>query len=877
VSDPERGLRASPAAGARPARISLPVLPLAVLLGCAAPLAGQADDIAPGSASRLAWSTEATEPSRFLAVHGRRAALFGYSEGGLEAWAYPVQILNAYRVSFRQEGATTDIEGQAILRRIIYSPEAVTRIYVGPDFIVRERLFVPLELPGAIVSYETQGARPVALVIRFNPVLDLMWPASIGGQESRWDAAASAYLLSEPLHRFTASIGSPDIVSHDDTVNATQRVSRAPGLAFTVRAGGGRGPARVIIAAGIAGADATAVARTLLEQSPSLEEAAAAHYRGLLDRALQIETPDPLVNRALAWSEIALDQAWVCNVDLGCGVVAGYGPARKARRPQYDWFFAGDGMIATRALLAAGEYDRAREELEFILKYQDPRTGMVWHELTQSARYLDWKKYPYLYIHVDLSFDFLNSVDEYFSVTGDLRFVKDHWKALESAYRYCRSLLDPHDGLPRIPGDKEGANEQDPLGDELALSASWVAASASYADLAAAAGHPSEAQQARRTSEQARQAVTERYWDARRGVWISAHTRSGAPVTDPDLNPAALIRNSLLAAGQRDALLDRLASADFQADWGTRSKAVSAASYDPNAYASGSVWALGTAGIAGTYWSAHRPLTALSVWDALLPWSSLDSLGHMHEVLAGDYYHPEVESVPEQTWSSASFLSAAVEGLLGLTVQGASGRLTFAPHLPPDWSAITVRHLRLRSSELTLEVTQAAGEVRLKAENAGAPVPMLFAPEIPLGARLRDALLDERRVAATLEQNPQDTHARVELTLAHGSTQLTIGYRGGVAILPAPPRPEVGEPSRALKVTGVSLAGRLLTLELDYPSVTPSGLELRTRWAIKDVQGATAEAVSPGTYRLKVGGAVPGGRPGPYQHGKVTVTFADVD
>src|SRR4029077_12759148 len=145
------------------------------------------------------------------------------------------------------------------------------------------------------------------------------------------------------------------------------------------------------------------------EQDDALESAAAAHYRALLDEALQVETPDSDVNRALAWSEVALDQAWVCNPDLGCGLVAGYGPSRKARRPQYDWFFAGDGMVAINALLAAGEYPRVRQEIEFILKYQDPKSGMIWHELSQSAGWIDWSKYPYMFVHVELTFDFLNS------------------------------------------------------------------------------------------------------------------------------------------------------------------------------------------------------------------------------------------------------------------------------------------------------------------------------------------------------------------------------------------------------------------------------------------------------------------------------------
>jgi len=141
-----------------------------------------------------------------MAVHGRRAATFGYSENGLESWAYPVQILTSFSVSFRQPGTSAAIDGQTVLRRVIYSPEGVTRIYAGPDFIVREKIFVPLEEPGTIVTYEVNGTHAVDIVVHFTPVLDLMWPASVGGQEFSWNAAASGYVLSEATHRYTAIV-----------------------------------------------------------------------------------------------------------------------------------------------------------------------------------------------------------------------------------------------------------------------------------------------------------------------------------------------------------------------------------------------------------------------------------------------------------------------------------------------------------------------------------------------------------------------------------------------------------------------------------------------------------------------------------------------
>src|ERR1700686_2113102 len=242
--------------------------------------------------SKLAWSTDSTGPRRFVSVHGRRAAIFGYpqdhglsGDGGLEVWAYPVQILRAYSVAFRPAQETTAIDGETILRRIVYSPEAVTRIYAGPDFIVREKLFVPLDEGGAIIFYEVESPQPIEIEIRFIPVLDLMWPASIGGQETVWNSAASAYLITELTNRFTASVGSPDVVTHDGTQNTAKNVGRRPGVAFSIRADGHK-TARVVIAGSRSGEDVSVLAKKLLAESSSLEKEAVEHYSSLLSHSL---------------------------------------------------------------------------------------------------------------------------------------------------------------------------------------------------------------------------------------------------------------------------------------------------------------------------------------------------------------------------------------------------------------------------------------------------------------------------------------------------------------------------------------------------------------------------------------------------------------
>lgn len=797
--------------------------------------------------SGLILSTDSVGPVRFVGVHGERAAILGYPQNGLEVWAWPFQILRGYRIGILPRGATTEIDGNLLLRRIEYRPEAVTRTYIGPDFVLRETLFVPLDLSGAIITYKVEGRGHVDVTVRFTPVLDLMWPASVGGQSTAWSDAVSGYVISDATGDATATIRSPDTVSHDSTENSA--IHHGEGLAFTIRP---NASARVFIALNQTH-DPAALVKQLATDESALERQAATHYFDLLKNALQIETPDEEVNRALAWSEIALDQAWVCDPDLGCGSVAGYGPSRNARRPQYAWFFAGDGLIAMEGLVAAGEYERARAELEFILKYQDRKTGMIWHELSQSAAHIDWAgKYPYMFVHVDITFQFLGALTRYVGTTGDIDFAKQHWPAIEAAYRYCQSVVDPATSLPRIPSDKEGGNEQDRESDELSLSAAWVEASSAFARLAEWTGHSEDAAQANGAIEPARKSIATRYWDNRRQFWIDGHTIGGNEKFDEGSQPSGLISEHVFSPQQDDVLLDKIASSKFQTDWGSRGISSSSAAFDPDAYAKGSVFALSTAGIAETFWVEHRPVTALPIWSSIVPWTRLDALGHIHEVLAGDSYRQQTESVPEQTWSSAGFISAAASGLLGLHIDSVSNRIAFSPHLPPEWREITVRNVRMQHDALDLHMQRSDDSLDLTVTNRAHPVSFVFDPQIPLGARLLGAQCDNHRLPVSLERNAQDEHARLAFRVAQGTAHCSIRFQGGVDVIPPQVIPHLGDRSTGIKITSVELKDDSLIIEADVNGARPS-LDIQTSWKTASVDGGTIRRIAGTLYRVDFG------------------------
>src|SRR5690606_2611600 len=118
-------------------------------------------------------------------------------------------------------------------------------------------------------------------------------------------------------------------------------------------------------------------------------------------------------------------------------------------------------------------------------------------------------------------------------------------------------------------------------------------------------------------------------------------------------------------------------------------------------------------------WRFKRPGDAYRLWRSLVPWAAVDSPGHMHEVMNGDAFTPQRESVPEQTWSSAGFLSATIRGMLGLRADAANNLLEFAPQLPASWRTLRVERARVGKSVVDLHWERTTDGVILDVQNTG--------------------------------------------------------------------------------------------------------------------------------------------------------------
>jgi hypothetical protein len=280
--------------------------------------------------------------------------------------------------------------------------------------------------------------------------------------------------------------------------------------------------------------------------------------------------------------------------------------------------------------------------------------------------------------------------------------------------------------------------------------------------------------------------------------------------------------------------------------------------------------------VASAFWSEHRPLTAFSIWSGLLPWGTLDSMGHLHEVVAGDFYHQQTESVPEQTWSSAAFLSSAVHGLLGLERKAQANRLAFSPHLPSHWDRIRVGNIQVPGGHLAMTLIRVPNGLELQLDNSGGPTELAFSPEVPLGAHLSGAELDGKRVDVQTQRNAQDEHATLQFTVPAGKSSCLIRYEGGLSLRVNSPAPLLGEPSKGIKIIFVAYKPGSLRVNADVSRDAPaSTIELRTNEKPLQARGAKLTSVAKSTYELIVDPATPGESPATeYRHVQIVVDFS---
>jgi hypothetical protein len=256
------------------------------------------------------------------------------------------------------------------------------------------------------------------------------------------------------------------------------------------------------------------------------------------------------------------------------------------------------------------------------------------------------------------------------------------------------------------------------------------------------------------------------------------------------------------------------------------------------------VWPLFTGWASIGEYRYHRALPAYSNLRANALLALDGSLGHVAEVLSGDYYQTLATGSPQQIWSAAMVVNPLLTGLLGLRADATICHLDFSPHVPAEWSAFSVNHVVIGAETLDLRYRRTADAITLEVQSTGTERCSLeFSPALSLRAKITRVELNGRTLPFHLQTNSSDQHVSVSLPLTAGKNTLEMQMKDDFEIGESANLPPLGTASRGLRVISESWTPSRDALTLVISGAAGESYEL-SAWnpgQISSVQGGNLE------------------------------------
>ena len=829
-----------------------------------------------------------TQPGAFLDVLGRKAAVFGYEHGQLEAWTYPLQILDGFELAFRLEGYPLELRAADTSASIEVRPEATTITYSHAAFTVRQTIYAPLDEPGIVMLLDIDSTLPLSVTVRFRPRLKLMWPAGLMTGSLSWDEQQHAYFITEETNRFAGIVGSP--AARDVSVMPYQEEPRDVPAEFKLEVSPDELKSNfipIVIAGSVKGReDARATYTRLVNSARELYEKNVEHYRSLLEETTSVVTPDARVNDALQWAKVGIDKGFVENPLLGRGLVAGFRTAGESERPGFAWFFGRDALWTALAVNSYGDFASTRAALDFLKKFQRA-DGKIPHEISQSAALIPWfTDYPYPWASADATPLYIIAHADYLRCSGDLNFIRANWDSILKAYRFTRDTDTDGNGL--IENTKFGHGWVEggalyPPHEEIYMQGLWVEALSSIEEMAELLKDERLATEARESVAATTEAVEKTYWLGDRGFYAFATNlpRTTAREAEPGPNravrqqrmneldksklidedtvlPAVPLWWDMLDDEHAQVEIDHLGSGHIATDWGARIISDESRLYDPLSYHHGSVWPLFTGWASMGAYRYGRPHVGLQALMANVVLQRQGALGYVTELLSGDFNASFGRSSHHQVWSEAMTVTPLLRGLLGIEVLDMGRAVRFAPQLPADWSSVDVRRVAVGSTTLDFALKRGAGQMSIKLHTTGNTdnhttnsTTVILAPAFPLDARVRSVKADGLPVNFEVERMGDVQRIEFEIEVERAA-DIRIAYdEGSDVYIPFEP-PARGARSTGLRILRSTAEGGTLRLLLEGRGGRTYTLRLKTPYAVNTGEDFDATRISADEYRINV-------------------------
>ncbi len=757
-------------------------------------------EIGPGDWIRLEGAPRSGE---YLGAVGPLAAWLGFETGAGEIWVHPLKVAREIRLSFSTPQYAQPIPGENVAKRVEAGPGHVVVTYSHEGFVVRQHVVAPRDLPGILFLLEVDAVVDLEIHLGFQPVLQDAWPGGFGGQYLFWDAGNRAFVLSESRRQRNAVIGSP--WAEQASAHPAHRLAEAPS-SFVIPVDRERTTTE-LIPIGIVGGllpreEVLATYRELLARAADIpgEVAAEAFEASRNTLSLSVDRePENAVGSSwrtdpgpvMEWAKINLAEQRVCNPDLGCGLVAGWGPSGTSFRPGFGWFFGGDAAINSLAMDATGQWKEVAEGLRFLARYQR-EDGKIPHEISQSAALIPWfDAYPYAYYHADTTPYWIVALWEYWRASGDQELLQELWPNLERAYAWCLSVETDGDGIIENTTGGLGAIEVGGLGEgihqDIYLAAVWVQAVQGFADLADALGEASLSSEAESLRARARATLNRRYWMPDQGHHAFGILQGGGTNGNLTAWPATALAFGLLDPEEAEGTLRKLAREAISTNWGARLLSTESELYDPLHYNNGMVWPFMTGFVAWAQYRYRRPWAGFPLLEALWRLHGDWSLGRHPENLSGAFYQTLDATVPHQFFASSMMVTPLARGLLGWEPDAPRRKARLAPQPYPGWPGFSLRNLKVGETSVHVRYARSPQGVEVELRADGPEVEITYVQAIPLGATGVRASANVEEGRGEQHRSLHDIQQDLSFSLREDApVRLTFQWTGGLEVSPEP-------------------------------------------------------------------------------------------
>ncbi len=830
-----------------------------------------------------------TQNGSFYDVIGRKSAAFGYEHRNMEAWVYPLKILDDFALDFQIEGYNLPFRGTDLLTNIEVRPEATIFTYSHAAFTIKQIVYAPIEEQGLISLLDIKTTLPMTIAVSFRPKLKLMWAGNMMTPFVGQDDKEKYYFIGEETQKFFGIVGSPG--AKDVSLNPYQEEPKDIPVKYTLQVSPAEAEKNFVpiaISASTEGrAKAVETYNKLLREAVPLYEKNVQYYENFLDRTTNIKTPDERLNKAFAWAKIGVDKGVATNPYLGTGLLAGFRTSGESERPGFAWFFGRDALWTTFATTSEGDFQTTKTAIEFLKKFQR-EDGKIPHEISQSAALLDWfKGYPYPWNSADATPLYVISNADYFRASGDVEFLKANWNSIQKAYKFTEAT--DTDGNNLIENTKFGHGWVEggalyPPHEEIYMQGVWVEASRNLAELAEAMNDQTTAARARANAEKTRAAMEQIYWLEDKGFYAYAtqippkepikaepgpnlerrqarlNELQTAKIYDEDtVLPAVPMWWRVMQNDERaQKQIDRLGSAKIATDWGARIIANDSRLYDPLSYHYGSVWGLftGWQSIAAyNYGRPHVGYQALMA-NSLLTYSN--ALGYVTELLSGDFNAPFGRSSHHQVWSEAMVISPVMSGMLGIETSNAGKTLKFAPQIPANWNDLEVRGVRAGTSQIDFKLKRGNGKMtisiakRINDSANSQTVNIILAPSYALDAKIKNVVANGKKIAFEMKPNGDGQQAQVKFDLTNSPMEISFDYAEGTDVYLIPPSLVAGAENIGLRVVKAQARNDGLFLLLEGRGGNSYDLNVKSPRIFKEIEGVKISTGTENERRLQI-------------------------